>query len=183
MKTLISVSLLNASMDAQFAMLGLSAKSWTVAVIKAACKSAGLKSTQLSDDELREKIAVCFSYLTKKGCPPCTKDGVMMDNDAVKMCARHALHTLNGADAARKAEAKAAAAQAAKDALEQASKRSGGALPDTPTGDGKAALNAMGADSKRLQRIIATAEQHRGNPDKAIREVMIFILDQYMATM
>lgn len=173
MKSLIASSLLNAAMDAQFATLGLSAKSWTVASIKLACKSAGLTSTQVSDAELTSSIATCFNYLTKKGCPPCDKEGNMLEGAALGLVARNTLYTLNGTDAKRQAEAKATAAAAAKAALEEAAK----GKPATPKGDGKAALTSMAASPEVSVNLARAHKVMNTSKDIDTLKLAAFVID------
>ena len=178
MKTLIASSLLSAAMDAQFATLGLSAKSWTVASIKSACKSAGLLSAQVSDAELTASIATCFNYLTKKGCPPCNKEGDMLEGDALGVVARNALYTLNGTDAKRQAEAKSTAAALAKTALEDAAS----GKPATPKGDGKAAVESMAATPEVTTALARAHKVMTVSKDVDSLKLAAFVIDWFGAT-
>lgn len=175
MKTLIAPSLLTAAMDAQFSTIGLSAKSWTVASIKLACKSAGLLSSQVTDVELLASIATCFNYLTRKGCPPCNKEGDMLEGVPLEVVARNALYTLNGTDAKRQAEAKAAAAATAKAALEEAAK----GKPATPKGDGKRAAESMAASPEITVNLARAHKVLKVTKDVDTAKLAAFVIDWF----
>ena len=96
MKTLISNNIFAASLDAEFARLGIRAATFVVAVVRTACKVAGIKASTVSKEELRAHVDAAIAYLVSKGCPPADKDGKTYTAQRMAQFASECVRTAQG---------------------------------------------------------------------------------------
>ena len=96
MKTLISNTIFAASLDAEFARIGIRASTFVVTVVRDACKVAGIKASTVSKEELRAHVDAAIAYLVSKGCPPADKDGTTYTAQRMAQFASECVRTAQG---------------------------------------------------------------------------------------
>ena len=96
MKHFISATLLNAALVSEFARIGIRAATFVVASVRAACKTAGVKTKDVSREELRAHVDAAIKYLTDKGCPPASKEGAAFTAQRMSQFASDCVRTLHG---------------------------------------------------------------------------------------
>lgn len=164
--------ILNVALEATYMELGLSAQTFAIASVRAACKLQSVRPVDVGDEEMRYGVDAALAYLIKKGLPPCTKDkgeGVRpLSKMEIGRLARQCVAVLNGTKAKETAAARAKEKQGTGEISQ--------AVPQdkAPAFDATALTLAQGSSAPRMRELAASLTTHK---DVQVAELAKLVTD------